>query len=318
MKTCFRLTGIGVLAVAALLSQGSDLNMGSRVRGEIFPVPAGMGSLTVELSGRGVGPAASARVDPDGSFEFQSVQRGTYELRLITAGGVVLHLETVVLNGSSQPLSIRLSGASPGLGSAGSTVSMRQLSHKVPAAARKAFDKGAQAESKKQYQVAADFFRQAVSVDPEYADAFNELGTMEAKQGDLPRAAEDFQKAIDVVPEHDLALSNLSIVLAKLGRFNEAVEVARRALRVTPNSGTLRFVLAASLLLDKGDSDEVLENLERSASEVPRAHLVAAELLARRGRREEAAQHVQDYLRVAPADDRERDRAKAMLGELRP
>jgi hypothetical protein len=85
-----------------------------------------------------------------------------------------------------------------------------------------------------------------------------------------------------------------------------------------PGSGTLHFILATSLLLTSGDSDEVLDNLERSAGEVPRAHLVAAQLLVRRGKRDEAARHVQDYLRAAPADDRERENAKAMLGELRP
>jgi tetratricopeptide (TPR) repeat protein len=194
---------------------------------------------------------------------------------------------------------------------------MRQLSHKIPAPARKAFDKGEQAESKGRLQAAADFFREAVSLDPEYADAFNELGATEAKQGDLTHAVEDFQKAIDVVPEHSLALTNISIVLAKLRRFEEAAVAARRALQVTPGSGTLRFVLATSLLLTKGDSEEVLANFERAAGEVPRAHLVAAQLLVERGKRAEAVQHVQDFLRTAPADDRDRQKANALLGELR-
>jgi hypothetical protein len=84
-----------------------------------------------------------------------------------------------------------------------------------------------------------------------------------------------------------------------------------------PASGRLRFVLATCLLLTKGDSDEVLENLERSAGEIPRAHLVAARVLMQRGKNAEALRHVEDYLRVVPADDQERDRAMSMLAELR-
>jgi hypothetical protein len=68
----------------------------------------------------------------------------------------------------------------------------------------------------------------------------------------------------------------------------------------------------------KGDSDEVLENLERSTSEIPGAHLVAARLLMRRGKRTEALHHVEDYLRATPADDQDRSRAMSMLAELRP
>src|SRR5262249_52450309 len=141
---------------------------------------------------------------------------------------------------------------------------------------------------------------------------------LDAARGNLEQAVVDYQKAIDAVPEHRLALSNLSIVLAKLRRFDEAATVARRALQFAPSSGPLRYVLATSMLFTKGDSGDVLDNLERSASDVPIAHLVAAELLVRRGKRIEAIHHVEDFLRSVPADDKHRDRAQAMLAELRP
>jgi tetratricopeptide (TPR) repeat protein len=323
MSSSFRVAGIGALAAAALCAQGMESgsrgrDAGFKVHGEISPVPLSTASLTVELSGNGAVPAESVRVAPDGSFEFHSAPPGMYELRLVGAGGAILYKENVVLSGASQILSIRVTEGSTARRSTESTVSLRQLEHKVPEQARKAFSKGAQAESKGQYQAAADYYRQAVSIDSEFADAFNELGALEAKQGDLSHAAADFQKAIDAVPEHGPALSNLSIVLAKMRRFDEAAQTARRAIKLMPGSGTLRFVLATSLLLAQGDSDEVLDNLERSSGEVPRAHLVAAELLVQRGKRSEAVQHLEEYLQAAPAGEKERDRAKALLAELRP
>jgi Flp pilus assembly protein TadD len=321
MNACFRSAAIGVLALACLLGQRSEQNAGFRVRGEISPVMPGIGSLTVELTANGGGPTERASIAGDGTFEIHAAQPGAYELRLTGAGGAVLHQETVMISGGNPTLTIRLSEIPPSAGSTGSalgTVSLHQLAHKVPPQARKAFDKGEQAKAKGRHQQAAELFRQATSIDPQFADAYNELGTVESGQGDLEHALDDFQKAIDLVPDHAVALSNLSIVLAKMGRYDEATVAARRALQYMPGSGRLRFVLATSLMVVKGDSDEVLENLERSTSEIPRAHLVAARLLMGRGKRTEALHHVEDYLRATPADDQDRSRAMSMLAELRP
>jgi len=316
MKTCLRLTGIGVLIVTALFGQGSDGRRGFQVRGELSPLPPGSGMLTVELSTRDGAATESAMVNADGTFEFRSAEPGAHELRVMSTGGMVLHQQTVLIS-SNQPISVHLPQAAAPTSPANATVSAQQLGHKVPAQARKAYDKAEQAESKGDNEQALELFRQSVSLDPEFADGFNELGAVEAGTGDLQQAVEDFQKAINVAPDHRLALANLSIVLAKLQRFDEAVLVSRRALRLMPASGTMRYVLATSLLFASGDSDEVLDNLERATSEIPLAHLLSAELLVRRGKRDEAIHHVEEYLSVVPADDKERNRAEAMLTELK-
>lgn len=265
----------------------------------------------------GGGPTERVMINGDGSFEFRYARPGAHELRLVTMSGTIIHQETVFITGANQFLSIRLPDSPGASRSVDSTISLRQLTHKIPPQAQKAYNKGEQASAKGKHREAADLFRQAVTIDPEFVDAFNELGAAEAALGNLPQAAEDFQKAVDLVPEHRLALPNLSIVLAKLRRFREAAEVARRALKVVPASGTVRYILAASLLFEKGDTDEALDNLERATSEVPKAHLVAADILALRGKRLEAIRHLEEYLRVAPAGDKDRARAEAKLAELR-
>jgi tetratricopeptide (TPR) repeat protein len=315
MKTYLRLMGgIGVLTVGAAMGLGSDTRC--PVNGEITPAGAGVGSLTVELSPTGQGPAESVLVNQAGTFEMRSVEPGMYELRVFGAGGTVVHQENVIISCGHGSLSVRIpeyqSTSRPG-----DSISVRQLMHKVPPPARKAFEKGQQAETKGNHEQAQELFRQAVSIDPEFADAYNELGASEAAQGDFPRAIGSFQSAIDIVPDHRLALSNLCIVLAKSRKFDEAAAAARRALRYVPTNGTVRYILATSLLFMNGDSEEVLDNLERSSGDIPFAHLLAAEILARRGKRSEAARHVEDYLKVVPADDKHRSRAEAMLADLR-
>jgi tetratricopeptide (TPR) repeat protein len=313
MKTCLRLTGIGVLAAATVMGQVPDSRF--PIHGEISPMVPATETLTVELSGNG--PSEQTLVKADGTFDLRPVDPGTYELRIFSTGGALLHQETVVISNSRETLSIRIPTTTNTSRPGDNTISARQLAHKVPAQARKALDKGEHAESKGDHQKAAQFFREAVSIDPEFADGFNDLGAAQAGQGDLPGAIESFQKAIDLVPEHRLALTNMSIVLAKSKRWGEAAVVSRRALQFSPGSGVLRYILASSLLYEKGESDEVLDNLERSAGEVPLAHLMAAEILAHRGKREEAAQQIEDYLRAAPSDDKHRPRAEAMLASLR-
>ena len=261
------------------------------VRGEIICNGALPSSLSVELSGQGGGITENIMVGADGTFEIRSITPGTYELRVVAFGGQLIHQEAVSINSSGQVLSIRIPDRPTG--SANRTtetaISLAQLEHKVPAGAQKLYNKGEQAFAKHNLEQACDFYRQAVTLDPKYIDAYVQLGATESALGKYSDAAGEYQKVIDIAPEHQLALPNLSIVLAKMNRFREAGEVARRALKVVPGSGRIHYILAASLIEEHGNLDEAIEHMERAASEVPRAHLVASDLLLERGRRDAAS-----------------------------
>jgi predicted Zn-dependent protease len=60
-----------------------------------------------------------------------------------------------------------------------------------------------------------------------------------------------------------------------------------------------------------------LNNLRRAAPDIPKAHIVAAEVFANTGRPDEAVLELEEYLRVQPADDKERPKVQARLAELR-
>ena len=290
------------------------------LRGEIVSSSSSLGTLTVELIPRGSGTSERISVNPDGTFQIRAVTAGTYDLRVIGFGNRLIHEETISVNASSQDFTIRLPEPS-GTGSAnrsvtGNSISYAQLQHKIPAQAQKLFDRGEQALAKHNLQQACDYYRQAVASDPGFADAYAQLGSTEASLGRLPEAAEEFQKAIDAAPEHQLALSNLAIVLAKLRRFREAGEVARRALKVLPGSGRVHYILAASLIEEKGNMEEAIEHLELAGSDIPSAHLAASDLLAERGRHDEAIRQIEAYLLVADPNDALRPKAEARLSQL--
>jgi tetratricopeptide (TPR) repeat protein len=318
MRTCLFFAGVSVLVATAVFAQDAAHVRDFVVRGEISPSTALTGGYTLEVRPPG-GIGESVPIHADGSFEFRSTREGPQELRVVGPGGAIVYQETVFVSAGHQPIEIQLADAQQGSASraAGGTVTLQQLQHKVPPEAKKAFDHGEQLAAQGKSQESLEAFRQAVTLDPEYSDAFNELGAAEAGAGNLAAAADAFQKAVDVAPEHPFALPNLSIVLAQLGRYQEAIDAARRALKVVPNSGRVHYILAASLLITHGDIDEALDHLERAASEVPKAHLAAADVLIFRGRDQEAAKHLEEFLKVAPPDDKERPNAEARLATIR-
>jgi Flp pilus assembly protein TadD len=271
--------------------------------------------LTV-LLGSTSGVPERADVNPDGSFEFRSADPGVHELTVTGPDGRVLYDEPVNIGGAGDRLSIRLPETPKASRASQGTVSIRQLQHNVPAQAQKALSKGRSAAAKGKTEEAMDEFREAVRIDPEFADAYNDLGALHASRGDLAAAVDEFRKAIDLVPDHRLALSNLCIVLGRMQRFDEAKPVARSALRIDPANATVHFILAISLIGGSEGSEEALDHLQRAAPEIPMAHVFAAQLLITNGRRDEARRHLEEYLRTSPADDAHRSKVQAMLQQL--
>ena len=310
------LTAIVLIALPAMLADPQDKSH-FLVRGEIVSGRFATGSLTVELSGGGMPVSESVAVRPDNTFEFRSVSQGMHQLRVLGSTGQILHEEFVSIVSPAQTLSIRITDPPDASRAAGSVVSVQSLRHKVPPAARKAFDNGEQAVTKGDLVKAQALFGEAVTIDPEFADAYNELGGVDAELKHLPEAAEQFQKAVDLVPEHPMAVVNLSIVLARLQRLHEAGQVARRALQIAPADGRLHYILGASLLQDGAAPDVIIAEFERATASVRAAHIIAAELLAKEGRQEAAIQHLETYLSTAAPDDALRGRAEAHLAALR-
>jgi Tfp pilus assembly protein PilF len=326
MKTGISLTGIILLAAITAFAQfsendGTDVRRdrgqkGVLVRGQVSSETTFAGALMVELVATSRSGSTSTYLKPDGSFEFPSVVPGGYELHVTGSGGTTLYRQTLFISAPEPNLAIDIPGHPNADRNGGGTVSIRQLQHKIPPEARKEFDKGVTASAKGDHQSALDHFQKAVSIDPELADGFNNLGSAHAALGQFEQAAEQFQKAIDLVPDHSLAVANLSVALCKLHQYPEAERVARRALSLDSSLLKIRYVLAVSLIAQHGDNAEVLENLQRASAEVPKAHLVAADILERAGRREDAAKELEEYLRTAPEQDSDRQKVGAWLVQL--
>jgi tetratricopeptide (TPR) repeat protein len=157
----------------------------------------------------------------------------------------------------------------------------------------------------------------ALTLDPDMADAHNELGELLAGRGDLAKAENEFRDALCIEPDMPSAQSNLAHALAARGKLPEAAWYFERVVRRAPKDAEVRVNFAATLA-GLNRLDDALREIQAALKLRPDfglAHLNAAEILTKRGDPAGAKAHL---LRAANDPDEEvRRRARAILGALR-
>jgi tetratricopeptide (TPR) repeat protein len=149
---------------------------------------------------------------------------------------------------------------------------------------------------------AADRFRRAVHLQPDYAVAHNNLGNAYFDLGKLPEALVCFQKALRLDPAYALAHGNLGNLLFHQGQLDEAVASYRQALFLKPD-----FVEAHSNLglvfLKQDRWKQAAASFRDALSHKPdfaEAHNHLARTLIDQEQLPEAVAHYQEALRHNP------------------
>ena len=75
-----------------------------------------------------------------------------------------------------------------------------------------------------QFDPAAQFFETAISIKPDYAEAFLNHGIVMREVGKLDHAAKSFKRAVEILPNYFEAHNKLGITLIDLNRFEDAIE----------------------------------------------------------------------------------------------
>ena len=93
-------------------------------------------------------------------------------------------------------------------------------------------------------------FRKAIQLNPNYAEALDNLGIALAAKGRFDEAIENFRQAIRINSNRPETFFHLGMTLGQLGRTHEAVAQYREALRLNPNLAgalnNLAWLLATS------------------------------------------------------------------------
>ena len=85
-----------------------------------------------------------------------------------------------------------------------------------------------------EYRQAAEYFKKAVSVNPAFPQAYNQLGYAQRFLGDMAAAEHAFQRYTELIPDDPNPHDSYAELLLKLGRFDDAVVTYRKALAVDP------------------------------------------------------------------------------------
>jgi tetratricopeptide (TPR) repeat protein len=200
----------------------------------------------------------------------------------------------------------------------GSTVSATALN--APEPARKAYGKGVNAMTDEKWPAAQKNFEKAVEIDPEYAQAWSDLGEVLAKQSKPTEARAAWEKAVVADPKYIKPY----IQLARLDMFEkhpeDAITIAGKAVAMNPlEFPELYFVYAAANYNQKHlDVAEV--NARRATEldknhEVPRAEVLLASVLIAKGDRNGALQHFRKYLEIVPKAQ-DADQIKRAIAQL--
>jgi tetratricopeptide (TPR) repeat protein len=139
----------------------------------------------------------------------------------------------------------------------------------------------------------------AVEMAPQFAAAWNELGTMAYKEHRLARAEECFRAALEADPEAFEPLVNLGGVLLTLGKYDEAIDRNVHAVLARPNDALANAQLGMTYFaLNRYDlARKYLEEARRlDPAHFSDPQLFLAEIDLRQGDRRAAAADLQDFL----------------------
>lgn len=152
-------------------------------------------------------------------------------------------------------------------------------------------------------------FEHAIGLDPDFADAHHNLGNTLRLAGRLDEALVHTRRAIELDPNNFDALNNLGSIRGAQGRIDQAVAAFERAVAIAPGSAATRANLAHALAL-RGDHERARGEFERSIALAPHAaaHLGLAELLIDLGERDEAIANLERAAALDPgwAEPRQR------------
>ncbi len=162
-------------------------------------------------------------------------------------------------------------------------------------------------------------------------DAWNNLGVLATREGNVAQAIENFQQALKINPNHLLSLQNLGNAYRLQKQWADAREMLERALAVSPQDPEANYSLGM-VFAQTDDTAKAYDYLQRALKARP----VYPEALNNLGilflvthRRDDAVASFQQCIRVAPAFDQaylnlarvyalenSRDKARQVLSDL--
>ncbi|MGA2134961.1 MAG: tetratricopeptide repeat protein [Bryobacteraceae bacterium] len=252
---------------------------------------------------------ASTLADDDGHFRFRDVESGAYVLGVFVLGRGEIRRTIEVgpsqaRGGNRIELAVELRDAAFDARDSferGAMVSAKELS--IPDEARRAYDEAGKKLARHEVDAAVAHLRRAVEIAPQFAEAWNHLGTIAYQTRDYAQAESCFRKALAADPKLFQPLVNLGGVLINLKKFDEALQYNLYAKLNHPNDALANSQLGMNYFFL--DQPEMASKYLTAAKQIDPAHfshpqLVLAQIDLNRQDRAAAVVELEEFLQYHP------------------
>lgn len=191
----------------------------------------------------------------------------------------------------------------------------------APPKAKKNFAKGLTLEKKNKGAAAQQKFQAAVDLYPKYADAWVELGRMQLNQDRKSEAKAAFQKAVAADPKFLPPYHGLIEIALKEKNWKDLADSTEQVLQLDPVSFPAYWFYNSAANYNQRKYDIALKSALRGVEadvqhRIPRLQFLIGLTLAQKHDYKGAAEHILNYLRVAPGAE-DALVAKAQLKRLK-
>jgi Flp pilus assembly protein TadD len=316
---------VGVLFVSSVAAQFDAGNMIRRIKVRVVGNGACGLSAHVTLVGHG-GPIAESATNDQCEVEFFNVPEGSYHLNVNGQGFQAVDSGSIqMMSTGSTDFEVRVqstnvqhvSAADGNFGTAASGfVSASDLG--VPSRARKEFDRANELIGKEDLPQAIEKLNRAVSIYPNYAVAYNNLGVIYGRLGDSARERDALLQALKLNDHFALAYVNVGRMNIMSGDYSGAETALDKASAFDPTDPNALILLSWAQFNERHFDEAIATCRKAHALEKPHAfvHRVAARSFEQLRQGPNAIAELEQFLKEEPPGPRA-DAARKELETVR-
>jgi tetratricopeptide (TPR) repeat protein len=157
---------------------------------------------------------------------------------------------------------------------------------------------------RQEYRQAVEYFTRAITVNPSFPQAYNQLGYAHRFLGDIPAAETAFRRYTELIPDDPNPFDSYAELMLKIGRFGEAITAYRKALAVDPGFiASYVGIAAAQMYQDRPEEAraEMVAALRKAHDDGDRrqAYIVSALTYVEEGKTEYAIAEMKKAFAIA-------------------
>ena len=162
---------------------------------------------------------------------------------------------------------------------------------------------GVSQEAQKKFKEAAESYRNALKIQPQFAEMQFNLGSALYQLGDNQGAIQQYQKAIQIKPDLVVAYFNLGIAYQNESQFDQALSAYQKAIELEPGFYEAYGNIGAVYLL-QGDFDAAILSFQKSINiqDHARGHFNLGNAYRNQGHLEKAIQSYHRAIEMNPHD----------------